>query len=104
MSNLVLIPFTPGEFLALEPAELSKARARAREIGAGWTVDGAVAATQSPERLYTAEGMEELTEVPATWFLEQARQGLIPHHRLGKYVRFRFDEVLACSRFRERVK
>lgn len=43
--NLVLLPFGPGEFLALEPAELAQARDRAREIlGAGWAGDRAAAA------------------------------------------------------------
>ena len=104
--TLVLLPFGPGEFLALEPAELAQARDRAREIlGEEWAGDRAAAdTTQSPGSLHTAEEMEERTKVPASWFLEQARRGELPHHRLGKYVRFRFDEVLACSRFRERVK
>ncbi len=51
----------------------------------------------------TAEEMEERTKVPATWFLDQARQGNVPHHRLGKYVRFMPSDVLVCSRFRERA-
>ena len=105
--NLVLIiPFAPGEFLALTSAELAQARDRAREIlGAGWAGDRAAAdTTQSPGSLHTAEEMEKRTKVKAAWFLEAARQGAIPHHKLGRYVRFDFGEVLACSRFRERVK
>ena len=104
--SLVLVPFGPGEFLALTPGELSQARDRAREIlGAGAQAESsATATTQSPERLLTAEQMSEVTGVPAPWFLEQARCGKVPHHKLGKYVRFRFDEVLVCSRFRVRAK
>jgi len=26
--------------------------------------------------------------VPPTWLLEQARRDAVPHHRLGRYVRF----------------
>ena len=60
-----------------------------------------------PERMATRPSIyarERRTKVKAAWYLEGARQGLIPHHRLGRYVRFKFDEVLACSRFREKGK
>ncbi len=33
--------------------------------------------------------------VPASWVYEQTRQGNIPAHRLGRYVRFDLHEVLA---------
>ncbi len=35
-----------------------------------------------------AEGMANLTDVPATWWLDAARRGEIEHMRIGKYVRF----------------
>jgi hypothetical protein len=38
--------------------------------------------------------MEAETGIPASWFLEQARKGRIPHIRAGKYVRFKLGEVL----------
>jgi excisionase family DNA binding protein len=31
--------------------------------------------------------------VPHTWVLAQAREGKIPHHRLGHYVRFRRSDL-----------
>ncbi len=31
--------------------------------------------------------------VPPTWLLAQAREGRIPHHRLGHYVRFNPDDL-----------
>jgi excisionase family DNA binding protein len=46
-------------------------------------------------RLLTAREVAELLNVPATWPLEQAREGRIPHVRLGRYVRFRREAVLA---------
>jgi hypothetical protein len=46
--------------------------------------------------LLDAEGMERATSIPASWFLEQARQGNLPHVRAGKYVRFRLADVLAA--------
>lgn len=77
---LVLISFGL-EFLALTPAELAQARDRARAVlGAGWAGDRAAAAsTQSPEKLLTALEIAEATPgIPSTWYLERARQGLIP--------------------------
>ena len=64
----------------------------------GQTVFGHVSAQGTsetpPERVLDAKGMEAETGIPETWFLEHARQGSIPHIRAGKYVRFRFSEVL----------
>jgi hypothetical protein len=45
------------------------------------------------EPMFTAEQMEEKTSVPASWFLEQARQEKIPHYKFIKYPRFRFSEI-----------
>ena len=36
-----------------------------------------------------------LLNVPASWILAEARAGRIPHVRLGKYVRFKTDELNA---------
>ena len=100
--SLVLVAIG-DRFLGLTCEEFKAALERGRElVGTAATPPGANG--DAPEHLLTAEEMEELTEVPATWFFEQARLGRVPHHRLGKYVRFRFDEVLAGSRFREKVK
>jgi len=46
-------------------------------------------------RLLTAAEVAELLKVPKSWPLEQARADLIPHVRIGRYVRFRRDAVLA---------
>lgn len=103
---LMIIPLVgSGELLALTPMELAQARDRARAVlGPGWGADrGATATTQSPEKLHTAEAMEGLTSVPSTWFLEAARRGDIPHHRLGRYVRFDLAEVRDCTRYRGRA-
>jgi excisionase family DNA binding protein len=43
-------------------------------------------------------GPEELAarlKVPLSWVYEQSRQGKIPTHRLGRYIRFDLQEVLA---------
>ena len=49
------------------------------------------------ERLLTAEEVGELLSVPTSWVREQTRRpdGTIPHLRLGRYVRFEREAVLA---------
>jgi excisionase family DNA binding protein len=102
MTHLVLVPLG-DRFLGLTGEEFKAALARGRLLD-GTTTTPAGANGDAPECLLTAEEMEKRTKVPATWFLEAARRGEIPHVRLGKYRRFQLDEVLACSRFQERVK
>jgi excisionase family DNA binding protein len=47
------------------------------------------------DRLSDTAAIAELLSVPKTWVAEQARQNKIPCVRLGRYVRFDEDEVLA---------
>lgn len=102
MTDLVLVPFG-DRFLGLTCEKFKAALERGRVLD-GTTASPSAATGDAPEYLCTAEEMEQRTKVGASWFLEQVRLGRVPHHRLGKYVRFRFDEVLVCSRFREKGK
>jgi excisionase family DNA binding protein len=43
--------------------------------------------------LIDAKAASRLLGVPYTWLLAQAREGKIPHHRLGHYVRFDPDDL-----------
>ena len=52
--------------------------------------------------LLTAEQAAELLAVPKTWVLAEARADRCPHIRLGRYVRFDADELLAWARERAR--
>ena len=47
------------------------------------------------ERLLTAEQLAERLGVPAKWPLAQARAGILPCVRLGRYVRFDEADVEA---------
>jgi excisionase family DNA binding protein len=38
--------------------------------------------------LITPEELCELLQVKMTWVYRQVREGNIPHHKLGKYLRF----------------
>ncbi len=46
-------------------------------------------------RLLTPEELADRLQVPRSWVYEQSRQGNIPTHRLGRYIRFDLHEVLA---------
>jgi hypothetical protein len=92
MTDTVLIPFG-GAWLALTPEQFQAAVARAAElVPAAKAEQGAPAAAE----ILDAEGMEARTGVPASWWLEQARKGTVPHIRAGKYVRFELGTVLAA--------
>jgi excisionase family DNA binding protein len=52
--------------------------------------------------LLDATGAAELLGVPKSWVLDQARRDAIPHVRLGRYVRFDPEELMAWTRARTR--
>ena len=52
------------------------------------------------EPLLDAGGAAELLSVPPSWVLSEARADRIPHVRLGRYVRFERDELVAWWRAR----
>lgn len=86
----VLIPFG-GEYLALTLEQFREAQDRARALVPTGTTP---ADTHQADQVLDAEGMEKVTGIPASWFMEQARRGTVPHLRAGKYVRFRLNETL----------
>ena len=45
--------------------------------------------------LVDAEDAAKLLGVPSTWLLAQARAQRIPHQKLGHYVRFDIDRLIA---------
>jgi excisionase family DNA binding protein len=55
-----------------------------------------------PGPLIDARAAGDLLGVPYTWVLRQARADRIPHVRLGRYVRFDADQLLAWARNRAR--
>jgi excisionase family DNA binding protein len=48
--------------------------------------------------LLDPEELAAKLKVPPTWVYEQSRQGKIPTHRIGKYIRFDLEEVLTSLR------
>lgn len=52
--------------------------------------------------LLTAAEAAALLSVPKSWVLAEARANRIPHVRIGRYVRFRRDSLIAWVDARER--
>lgn len=53
---------------------------------------------KSPEVLLTPEELADQLKVSVSWVYEQSRQGNIPTHRIGRYIRFDLQEVLASQK------
>lgn len=51
--------------------------------------------------LLTPEELSDRLKVPLSWVYEQSRQGNIPTHRLGRYIRFDLREVLESQKTKE---
>ena len=49
-------------------------------------------------KLIDADTLAEKLSIPVSWVYEQSRQGAIPTHRVGKYIRFDLNEVLESQR------
>lgn len=49
------------------------------------------------KKLLNVDELSEILQVPRSWIYERTRQGqdAIPHIKLGSYVRFELEEVLA---------
>jgi excisionase family DNA binding protein len=51
--------------------------------------------------LLTPEDLATQMKIPVSWVYEQSRQGNIPTHRIGKYIRFDLSEVLESQKKKE---
>ena len=49
-------------------------------------------------RLLSPEELAQRLNLPVSWVYEQSRQGNIPTHRLGRYIRFNLAEVLGSQK------
>lgn len=99
-SELVLIPLG-NRALGLTREEFAAALERGRDFT---TPQQTHVDRGDSESLLTAEELQAKTGVPASWYLEQARTGAIPHVRLGKYRRFLLTEVVESGRYVQRSK
>ena len=87
----------PIGWIALDLATLTSAKAAAQDALGSYTVDS-IDSVRSPQhagrRWLTAEEAAGVLGVDASWLLRCAREGSIPHVRLGKYVRFDPDAIV----------
>jgi excisionase family DNA binding protein len=44
--------------------------------------------------LLTPDELADRLKVPVTWVYEQSRKGIIPTHKIGRYIRFDLQEVI----------
>lgn len=49
----------------------------------------------SDRGLFTVEELAQVLAMPKSWVYMHAAAGTIPHVKVGRYVRFRLDEVYA---------
>jgi excisionase family DNA binding protein len=61
-------------------------------------VEAAISQNGHRQELLTADQLAERLNVPISWVYEQSRQGNIPTHRLGRYIRFNLNEVLGSQK------
>ncbi|HEX4151147.1 MAG TPA: helix-turn-helix domain-containing protein [Steroidobacteraceae bacterium] len=95
MSDRVLIPLPDGRWLALSADVLDAALRAGAEAIAPHAVPGATrgAAAVAVEPLLSAEEAAQQLGVTARWLEDSARAGIIPHHKLGAFRRFRVSEI-----------
>ena len=85
MSNTPNLPSVLGE------AFLEAIRQAVRE-------DIQAAGNDKKAELLTPEELAAKLKIPVTWVYEQSRQGNIPTHRIGRYIRFDLHEVLISQK------
>jgi len=90
---MIILDFA-GQPLAITEEEFEAARLRGLELMASSPGDG--------DEIVDAKGMEAATGVPASWWAQAARDGTVPHFKIGKYVRFSLCESLAAAKGKRR--
>src|SRR4029079_5876958 len=96
MATDPLIPPETGTKAALNPQEvLGQTIMDAIKEAVKEAVHEDAAANGNRTELLTAEELAAKLKLPISWVYEQSRQDKIPTHRIGKYIRFDLQEVLA---------
>lgn len=91
--SIIFLPFGQS-YLALTREQFEDAMARGRELVPLLPL---TEASEEDGRVIDADEAARIIGIPASWFLEQARQGKIHHLRFGKYVRFRLADLLTAA-------
>jgi excisionase family DNA binding protein len=61
-------------------------------------IAAAAGSRNGSRELLEPEMLAERLKVPVSWVYEQSRQGNIPTHRIGRYIRFDLSEVLESQK------
>ncbi len=83
-------PFLFGEALRAELKEIVQ-----EAVHEALSTDG-----KGQVDLLTPEELADRLKIPLSWVYEQSRQGNIPTHRLGRYIRFDLHEVLSSQKIK----
>lgn len=94
MSDRITVPLPDGRWLALDRDVFDAALAAGAEIATRTPSPGA----PGVEPLLDAEQAALQLNVTARWLEDSARAGIIPHHKLGRFLRFRVSEIATHSR------
>jgi len=95
MSDRVLIPLAGVGTLALDRETFAAALAAGAELTVGASPSPIASAA---ERLLDADQAAIELNVTARWLEDSARAGIIPHHKLGRFIRFKVSEIAAHCR------
>ena len=101
VDSVVLLPFPhPLGWLALTHDQLRAAQMRASEVLGPTRAQMPAAERRGAETraLLSPDDAALVLAIDASWLLTRAREGAIPHVRLGKYVRFSPDEIIEFGR------
>lgn len=91
---LFVVPSAYGP-LALTSEEFERGLDRASEVRPALPSSAKRPDVASPQPTFLADAQTaaEMLGVKSSWLLQRAREGRIPHVRLGKYVRFDLEEL-----------
>lgn len=95
MADRVLVVVPGVGALALEAEVLREALAQGVELLAAQAPSPA---THGVEPLLDADQAAVQLNVTARWLEDSARAGIVPHHKFGRFIRFRVSELAAHSR------
>lgn len=94
MAEDILVPLPDGRWLALARETFEAALSAGHERLAA----GPSSATSTAEPLLDADQAAAQLGVTARWLEDSARAGIVPHHKLGRFIRFRVSDVAAHFR------
>jgi hypothetical protein len=94
MTDHICVALPDGRWLALDRETFAAALAAGAELMAG----AAPSPASAGEPLLDADHAAAQMNVTARWLEDSARAGIIPHIKLGRFIRFRVSEIAAHCR------